>query len=251
MAKRKPVFSPTKLAAYIECPLKYKYLYIDRIGRFYYRPNPWDSFGGTMHRVLESFHRPGGEGVSVEGLLASYRDAWVSAGYSDEQEELEFMEAGLRILRDYHAAAVPSALRTIATELTVNWDMGEFALTGRIDRLDEHEGGALEIVDYKSSLMEVTEEEVRESLAMSVYQLLVTKLNPGRRVFATVVGLAGGVKASAELSSVELEVFEDDVRRTASSIVNAEEYAPCRWDGCEACDFYKICSRQPWFGGEL
>ena len=87
----------------------------------------------------------------------------------------------------------------------LKWDLGPFVLTGRIDRIDEHsEDGALEIVDYKSGRLDVTEEDVKGALAMSIYQLLVKRNHPDRRVFATIHALRGGVTASASFSDEEL-----------------------------------------------
>jgi len=46
--------------------------------------------------------------------------------------------------------------------------MGPFKLSGRVDRIDRHADGALEIIDYKSGRHEVTAEDVRDSLAMTI-----------------------------------------------------------------------------------
>jgi len=75
----------------------------------------------------------------------------------------------------------------------------DVTLSGRIDRVDEHHDGSLEIVDYKSGRETVSEEDVAKSLAMSVYQLLLKHLHPDRRVFATLVALRTGARASWEL----------------------------------------------------
>ena len=246
-SKRKLSLSPTRIAAFLECPLKYKFLYIDKIGRLYYRPNPGITFGGTIHRVLQSFHQPSAEETPVEGLIEEYRRSWVSSGYSTEAEEREFKDAGEQILRSYHSVEPTREAKTISTEKTIKWDMGDFILSGRIDRLDEHADGALEIIDYKSGRHSSTEEEVRNSLAMSIYQLILKKLNPDRRVFASIHCLAGCMKASAELSDDDLLETEEGVRSAASAIMGAEEYIPMTWEGCTDCDFYRLCSRQPWF----
>ena len=41
-------------------------------------------------------------------------------------------------------------METIATEKTISCDMGRFKLSGRVDRIDRHADGRLEIIDYKS-----------------------------------------------------------------------------------------------------
>ena len=82
-----------------------------------------------------------------------------------------------------------------------------------MDRIDEHlSDGALEIVDYKSGRLSVSEEDVKNALAMSVYQFLTKRLWPDRRVFATIHALRGGVMASASYSDEEMLALEEDLR---------------------------------------
>lgn len=245
-----PVFSPTKISAFMECPLKYKYLYVDKIGRFYYKPNPWNSFGGTLHRVLETLHKPGAEPLPIGELLAIYGDSWNGTGFSSPEEESEFRVEGERILREYHAATASLETKVVLTEKQVKWEMGDFVLAGRLDRMDEHPDGALEIIDYKSHLRSITSDKVRNSVAMSIYQVIVSRLHPGRRVFASIYCLAGGIKVSAELSEQEREETEDQTRKTAMSIIGAEEYPPIQSASCPKCDFHRVCAKQPWFESE-
>ena len=153
MAEKKLILSPTRTSVFLECPLKYKFLYVTRIGKFYYRPKPGNAFGNTIHRVLQAAHQPGME-------------------------------------------------------------------------------------------------QVRNDLAMSVYQYIVRQINADRRVFGSIYCLAGGVKVSAELSEQELGEVDEGTRRVASAIMNSEEFRPHRWQGCEDCDFHRICVKQPWFGSE-
>jgi RecB family exonuclease len=251
MTKQKlPIYSPTKISAFVECPLKYKFLYVEKIGRFYYKPNPWNSFGGTLHRVLETLHRPGAESLTVDELLVSYNEMWNGVGYSSEEEEARFRAEGERILRLYHANPASSDAKVVLTEKQVKWEMGDFVIAGRLDRLDEHPDGALEIIDYKSHLVSTTEEDVRNSIAMSMYQVIVAHLYPGRRVFASIHCLAGGIKISAELSTRERDEVEARTRTTASTIATAEEYPPKQSERCPKCDFHRLCAKQPWFGNE-
>lgn len=250
MAEKKLMLSPTRMSAFLECPLKYKFLCVTRIGKFYYRPKPGNAFGSTIHRVLQAAHQPGMEKVSVDQLIGNYRQSWVSFGYADAGQEQEYMSAGEQILRGYHSVTPDPNVKTLFTEKMVKWDMGDFVLAGRLDRLDEHPDGALEIIDYKSGRVSATEEVVRNDLAMSVYQYIIHNNNPDRRVFGSIYCLAGGVKVSAELSEEELGEVDEGTRKVASAIMNSEEFRPRRWEGCEECDFHRICVKQPWFGSE-
>ncbi|MBV9848051.1 MAG: PD-(D/E)XK nuclease family protein [Armatimonadetes bacterium] len=247
---RKPEFSPTRLKTFLACPMMYRLEYVERLGRFYHRARAGYAFGSTLHQTLQNFHESGGsEAVSAEQLVERLEADWQSQGYRDAAHEQAHKEAAVRILATYHAAAAErvDTTRTFLTEKMLKWDLGPFLLTGRIDRVDEHTAdGALEIVDYKSGRLDVTEEDVRGTLAMSIYQLLVKRHWPDRRVFATIHALRGGVTASASYGDEELAALEEDVRGLGLLILETDFQAvrPVPLPHvCPDCDFLPLCTR--------
>ncbi len=255
---RKFVISPTKLRTYLLCPAKYRLEYIDKLGRFYHRARAGYAFGHSLHRALDAFHNAGGtETVTAEDLTASLETVWVAKGYTDTEQETAFREEGVRILQEYHAASVaarsaaaepeaPPPPTTLWTEKTLRMDLSpEIALSGRIDRVDEHADGSLEIVDYKSGRDTVNNEEVKDSLALSIYQILVKQKMPDRRVFATLVALRTGARASAELDETERAEIAAACHDTGEEIRNRdwESVLPVVNDHCPYCDFLPHCSR--------
>jgi putative RecB family exonuclease len=228
----------------------YKYDYIDKIGKFYHKSRAGNSFGSTLHQALQQFHEAGGTAVeSAEDLTARAIATWRSAGFTDAEEEAAHKVLAAEVLQTYHtqAQAHEGETRVFLSEKMLKLDMGPFILSGRVDRIDEHLGdGALEIVDYKSGRMDVTEDQVRSAPAMSIYQLLAKRLYPERRVFATIVALRSGISASAELSNDELDAWEEDVRDIARQITEKdwEEVRPVYLpEICPTCDFLSLCSR--------
>lgn len=244
---RKPEFSPTRLRHYLTCPMYYRLEYVDKVGRWYHRAQAGWAFGSTLHQTLQSFHEEGGAvEVSREELVERLDTTWISSGYHSQESEVDHRREATRILENYHeaASARAGATRTFLTEKMLKFDMGPFVLTGRIDRIDEHlEDGALEIVDYKSRVG-ITETEVKEALAMSIYHLLVKRLYPERRVFATIHALVGGVTASAAYTDEELYALEDDIRGVGIEILERdfEAVRPKPIAGeCVECDFLRVC----------
>jgi RecB family exonuclease len=244
---RKPQISPTKIRTFLDCPLMYKYVYIDKIGRFHYTPNIGDSFGSSLHRALQDFHASGGHDTQTsEQLVERLRSTWVGVGYGSSQEETEHLNDGMRMLDEYYINSKLEAV-TIFTERQLKMDMGNFFLIGRIDRLDERSDGVLEIIDYKTGRSSVTEDEVANDLAMSIYQLLVKKNYPGKRAVATIHCLRTGRMASAELSDNELVELEEMVLGVAADMLgisNDTEILPERKIVCDRCDFIKMCQRK-------
>ncbi len=245
--ERKPTLSPTRINTYLTCRVKYRHVYIDKIGRFYLKSRPYFSFGTTLHSVLQTFHTEGGV-AAPESMVAKLDEAWVSAGYESAEQEKEHREAGEKIVQAYavaHQARLEEAVETIALEKTINFDMGRFKLSGRVDRIDRYPDGRLEIIDYKSGKNEITPEAVASDLAMNVYQLILKRNYPDTPVFSTIQSLRTGSKASAELGETELTAFEAEITQLGNEILDCDYTAisPQKIDACECCDFLPRCAR--------
>jgi putative RecB family exonuclease len=253
---RKPTLSPSKITTYLACPLKYRWTYVDERGRWYLRAKSYYSFGTTLHRVLERFHDAGDAGVeTVEEVLAAYEENWIDAGFSSAEEMAEAFGEGKEILERYVAetSTRPSMGKPLFLERQFRHDMGEFALLGRIDRVDEHPNGTLEIVDYKSGREAVTTEDVKFDLAMSCYALLVARKFPDRPIRATIVALRSGASASVDMAEGELVAFESDLLHLGREILDRDyfEAVPAPKPLCARCDFLPLCRKHEEFAVEL
>lgn len=244
---RRPTLSPTRFATYLECAVKYRYQYIEKIGRFYLRARAGFSFGSSLHHVLQSFHEQGAVQTSEE-MVAQLNARWIGAGYETQEQEKAHRLAGEQIVQSYHAAQQERAAaqtETIATEKTISCDMGRFTLSGRVDRIDRHPDGRLEIIDYKSGRLETSVEEVYNNLAMSCYQLILKRLHPDTPVCATIYCLRSGNSATAELSGEPLEAFARDLVSLGEQILDRDyaDLTPIPLAICPECDFLPRCMR--------
>jgi putative RecB family exonuclease len=244
---RKPEFSPTRIRAFLTCQMMYRLDYIDKVGRFYHTSRAGFSFGSTLHQTLQTFHEEGGPAaIPVDELLVQLASDWRSHGYESATQEQEDRAAAVQILETYHAQQLNRVdlTRTFLTEKKLKYDMGAFILTGRVDRIDEHvHDGSLEIIDYKSGRLEVSEDDVKSALAMSIYQLLAKRMYPDRNVSATIHALRGGVSATTSYTDEELNLLEDDLRGIGLLILETdfESVTPQLIDHCEHCDFLRAC----------
>lgn len=246
---RKLTLSPTRINAYLSCRLAYKFTYIDRISRFFYKPKSFHTFGATLHRTLDEFHKQGGaEMQSAEELADTMRTMWSPAGYASAEDEAEHLAAAEKLLDQYYAEHLIERAKTLFTEKQLKVDMGEFNLMGRIDRIDEHPDGHIEIVDYKSGRLTVAEDEVREDLAMGIYALLAHRTFPDTRVICTIYALRSGEKATVEHTSAELAELEVMIRLIAAEIakIDADSVIEPQWDPekCPYCDYLRLCRKR-------
>lgn len=250
---RKPSLSPTKISTYLACPLKYRWTYTDDRGRWYLKAKSYYSFGSTLHKVLQRFHDGGDIGVSTtEEALAVYEESWIDAGFQSPEEMQEAFGEGKEILERHieRAQSASSDAKVLLVEKQLTMPFGEdFDLIGRIDRLDEHADGTLEIIDYKSGRQEVTESEVETDLAMNLYQLLAHHRFPGRSIKATIIALRSGRFASHSLSIEDREILTQDLHRLGLEILgkNWDETHPTAKVICGTCDFIPLCRQYPDF----
>jgi len=249
---RKPTLSPSKFTTFLACPTKYYWTYLDPRGKWYLRSKNYYSFGTTLHLVLQRFHDSNDTGVTtVEEAVAAVEDSWIDAGYSSAQEMQEALGEGKSIIEAYveRVQAQPVAATTIFFEKLLRKDQGDWVLTGRVDRVDEHPDGTIEVVDYKSRRQGVTSEEIASDLAMSVYQVLLKEQFPDRPVRATILALRTGVSATASLDDSQREEFENDLRALAREILDRDftGHEPTPKALCASCDFLALCSKEPKF----
>jgi RecB family exonuclease len=255
---RRPTLSPSKITTFLACPAKYRYQYLDSRGRPFMKAKSYFSFGSSLHRALERFHDSNDTGVTTtEELLTAYEESWIDAGYQSAEEMAEAFGEGYEILEQHAQEWVrrKTTAKTLFTERQFSLELEAFRLIGRIDRLDEHEDGRLEIVDYKSGRSKVEEGDVKNDIAMSIYQLLIRRKYPDRPVFATIYALRTGAQASAELNDAEIDQLQADIQKLGEEILSYTdsywELRPSPKKICNGCDFLKLCSADPDFDASL
>lgn len=252
LVARKPSLSPSKISTYLACPDKFKWTYIDDRGKWYLRAKSYYSFGSTLHKVLQRFHDAGDTGVTTTHEAgAALEESWIEAGYSSQEEMMEAMAEGKAIVESYveSVQAQKVTASTLYIEKLLRTDMGPFTLVGRLDRVDEHEDGSLEIVDYKSGRRGVTEEEVATDLAMCCYGLLLGAKHPESAISASIIALRSGEKATVQFEPDVMAEFRKDLVVLGNEILGRdfENLVPAQKELCSSCDFLPLCTRHPDF----
>jgi putative RecB family exonuclease len=251
---------------YLECPLRWKFLYIDRIPE---TPRGYFTFGRVVHSVLEELLRPlvipsarrigeaasqrtldewhptsvprtDGGLVSLEDLLAAYDRAWTGEGYTSPEEESRYRALGKDLLGRYYAQLSAERPHPVAVEehLEARWD--GIQVHGYIDRIDRTAAGGLEVVDYKTS-RELSSEDARDSDQLSIYQVLVERnySEPVERLTLyhlrslTPLRVAPRAKAALGVLHERMGLVVDGIR--------AEAYEPTPGRQCSRCDFQSRC----------
>ena len=78
----------SKIKTYLECPLLYKYKYMDGRKEGLVAAS---SLGVSIHRALEEYHRNSND---PSELLSYYDDCWLGAGYTSAAQQMEYYLKG-------------------------------------------------------------------------------------------------------------------------------------------------------------
>lgn len=268
MAAASPL-SYSSVRAYLECPLRWKYLYVDRLPE---APRSYFSFGRTIHSVLEEAVRPlvvpvarrtpsgtsqrtledfpgtraptaGPEPKPVgetAAVLEMYRRAWVSDGYTSPEEESRYKQLGEEILTGYWESlrADPPTPVAIEEHLQASWE--GIPVHGYIDRVDRTPDGGLDVVDYKTS-RELSRTEAKESDQLALYQVLVQEnfADPVEHLtlyhLRSLTPLRTAPRSAPVLEELHLRVA------TVRDGIRASDFPPTPGRQCPRCDFRAIC----------
>jgi RecB family exonuclease len=260
-----PALSYSSVRTYLECPLRWKFLYVDHLPE---APRGYFSFGRTVHSALEAlllplvrplprvvavgeaqktldeWHgglpQPPGRLPSLEELREEYRKAWVSEGYTSPEEEERYRQLGLEMLTSYWQDLSESPPTPVAVEshLEAAWD--GIPIHGYIDRIDATPTGGLEIIDYKTT-RELSQEDARGSDQLGMYQVLVER-NYARPVetltlfhLRSLTPLSVPPKPAAELGELYDRVG------TARDGIRSQSYDPSPGRQCGRCEFRAMC----------
>ncbi len=230
--------SHSSIAMYLDCPLKYKLVYVDGLEteeKFYF------SFGSSLHKALAFFydvkvlHPP-----SLEDLLKFYKDNWEKEGYENENQEKEYFEYGKQILTEFYNKHIKDYHLPFAVERRFNFSVEGIPVIGYIDRVEKLPSERVEIVDYKSgkSLFEL--DQLRKDSQLSMYQMAMEEAFGLEVERLTLYHLRSQTPFSIGPHSREqIEVMRRHIVEVAEAI-QKQEFEPKRGNYCP-CEFPQFC----------
>ena len=260
-----PTLSYSGFRAYAECPLRWKFLYVDHLRE---KPRSFFSFGRSVHAALERFVAPlvaegeppakgaGGQRtlrdfsgpasgpspapMDLAGLLDLYRAEWVSEGYLSAQEEQGYFDLGIDLLTRFHSAYVREAPRPVAVEKDLRAELEGVPIHGIVDRLDRTEGGGLEVLDYKTS-KELSLKDAQVSDQLTLYQVLVEQ-NYDRPVESLTLYHLRSLSALRTPRRPPEAIQDLGIRLgEVSDGIRSGHYEPRVGPWCRWCDFRSVC----------
>ncbi|HDP69407.1 MAG TPA: DUF2800 domain-containing protein [Actinobacteria bacterium] len=239
------MLSYSSISTYQNCPLSYKFAYVDKLPR---KKTPALSFGRAIHTALYDFYNvPTPNPPSFENILSSLQKKWSSAGYSSKAEEKTYQEYAEKVLKNFYDSnfekfSLPIALEhKFSIELDVNLpSIKPCILTGIIDKVEKTESGSLEIIDYKTSRKLPSQSKIDQDLQLSIYYLAAKKIWSIEPEMLTFYFVVPGIKMSTARNDDDVIKTNRLIAKTAESI-NKENFEPTENALCPWCDFQAHC----------
>lgn len=237
----KSQFSYTKISCYRDCPMRYRFQYVDKLPTF---PQPYFSFGSSMHATLHKFHQSS-ECPEFEILQEYYRQSWISStGYATPQEEQEYFNLGLTLLKKYHHRQLEEYQKPLLMEERFRLDFGPFILSGIIDRVDRHETGILEVIDYKTSQRKMALETLDNQLQLAIYGFGTKEILGQYPDYLSYYYLRHDQKNTIQPDQSFFSEVYAILQREIERIIASHEhdrFEPIVGNRCRFCDFLEHC----------
>jgi RecB family exonuclease len=174
--------TPSKLAAWEDCPRRFRMTYLDRPAPPRGGAYAHNTLGAVVHLALRAlFDLPPAERTprAAAGLVDRY---WSSEGFRDAAQAATYRERARGWVADYAAELDPDA-EAVGLEQWVSVATERIVAEGRVDRIDRR-GGDLVVVDYKTGRRPLTVADAAASQALGLYAVATerTLRRPCRQV---------------------------------------------------------------------
>jgi putative RecB family exonuclease len=248
--------SPSKLSAFKDCPLAFRFAAIDRLPE---APAPHMVKGTLVHSALERLFWDNARGERTpEAARAALDLAWealqedpdlVSLALTEPEREA-FVHDAAALVDGYLRLEDPDSVDAVGVELTLEADVAGLRLRGIIDRLDVNTEGELEVVDYKTGRVPSVNQEQQRLGGVQFYALLCEQVLGRRPSRVRLMYLREPLVIEAEPSEQAVRGTRQRTSAVWSAIERAcenEDFRPRPSALCKWCSFRSLC---PIYGGD-
>jgi RecB family exonuclease len=245
--------SYSALDTFKQCPLKYKYQVVDKIKV----PKTKEAvFGSVLHETLEWFHKQTPVSPTLDELLNFLKSIWPAKDNSVffEDEDMIYFSEAIKILKNYYEnyLKIKDNFTVLGTEtrfeiLLENPQNKEekCLLVGIIDRIDKTKDG-IEVIDYKTAKKLPSQEDIHNSMQMSLYCLGIMNRWPQfvekgiENIKLTLYYLKHQETISTYRTQEQLNKVQEHVWKQLKEI-EISKFEPLPSVLCDWCGYKKIC----------
>lgn len=228
--------SYSALKSYEQCPLQYKFSYIDRLPR---KDSIHLYFGNQIHDALDFMLKDSRQVKPLDGILKYFSRGWEIGKFKEIKDE-EYIKRGSYILTRFHAKFNPRSQTVLETEQYFSAPLEHHEITGLIDRLDRLPDGSLEIIDYKTGKIH-SQQDITKNLQLTFYHHAIqTRFPEEKQIKLSLHFLEAGQKFSSSRDSDAVAALAHEINSVADEI-QIGSYQPKPNRLCPWCDYTEIC----------
>lgn len=234
--------SGSKVEMYLNCPRKFYYSQVKKV-KIPSAPSPHLAFDKALHNSLRDFYKfkKKHEPFLLNNLFELLEKHWDSRAFESQEQELEFKNLAEASLKHYFETFCAVPPRNIEVDYFFKVDLHGGIYSGKIDRIDRHPDGSLEVIDYKSGKQPYNGvEDLQQSLSVQLIFVAADRIWPGKVKKITFVYLKDGKTLSVLRDNNELAMAEKKYLDTGESIYKGH-FEPVRSSLCNYCDYQQIC----------
>ena len=251
VTKMSTLYSHSRLSCFEQCPLKFKFSYIDKIETEI--EETVEAFlGSRVHEALEKlykdlkFQKLNMLNELLDFFNSEWKKNWNDAIVivRDEYSQENYRKMGEKFISDYYERYKPfNHTRTIALETQRTIDLNEkYKIHIRIDRLAITNSTIYEIHDYKTSNSLPTQEDLDDDRQLAIYAYGIKKMYPDAKKIKLIWHyLAFDKEMSSERTEEQLESLKKEVIKLIEIIEAESEFPPKLSTLCDWCEFQGIC----------
>lgn len=250
------IYSHSRLSTYENCPLKYRFRYLDRVK--IEESETIEAFMGLrVHETLEKLYRDLllSKTNTMDELLSSYNDNWqkyysediriVRDGYSSEN----YRDTGAKCIGEYYARYQPfNDGKTLGLEQMIHIDIEGYKLQGFIDRLSVSSDDTYEIHDYKTSQHIPQQSHFEKDRQLALYHIGIQGMfNDAREVNLVWHYLLHDKEIRSRRTEEELSGLKSEIVALIEKIEKAQaeyEFPAVESGLCGWCEYQSLCPKR-------
>ncbi|UCC41858.1 MAG: ATP-dependent helicase [Candidatus Aminicenantes bacterium] len=231
-----------RVSDYLTCPLKYKFRHIMQIPVL---PHHALVFGRVLHDTIHAFLRNklAGKEMTEKALIREYENRWINEGFLSREHEEMRKKAGEKALCLFYRREDASQQLPQFLEKSFKWQSDGIKFTGRWDRIDSTEQGAV-IIDFKATEVKGQKEadkKTKDSLQMDLYALSFLRTQKEPLIETQLHFLESDIIGHAQKKQKELDKAMEKIKEAEEGIRSQDYSARPDWHNCSFCEFRSIC----------
>lgn len=242
-------FSFSRVKAYRQCPLRYRYRYLKGLKEAFRSVE--SHLGSVVHDVLEWLYeeRRNRSEPTLDGALAVLAERWGAAPVDEiavircrDRIDDYLVNAREMVERFFNGAFQRDSSTTIALEQRLSHRLSdEIVFTGFADRIGRTEAGTLFVIDYKTSKSTGDASEFSEGLQAPLYAACALGDNGDRNALAGYHYLRHDTTSWQSVDASRARELLDRFHTLAAEVHSATEFEPRPGILCAWCGFNAIC----------